>query len=90
MGRRVFTAILPGVSLPPYLSKFFVLTSNRDDTYILIRGQSTLSLAQPNASSRYGFYALPYLAADMWNSLPTACRQAALTSVMFAVVHSQM
>ena len=28
MGRRVFTAILPGVSLPPYLSTSWIILTN--------------------------------------------------------------
>ena len=72
----------------PLLAELFVLRSNSNHTNALTRGQSALALALPNASSRYGFYALPYLAADRWNSLPAACRQAASFAMFNSTLRS--
>lgn len=64
-------------SRSPLLAELFVLRADGHHTEARTRGQATLALTLPNASSRHGLYALPYLAADRWNSLPSECRQAA-------------
>ena len=59
------------------LQSLFVLRTNTTHTDRITRDQVQAMLTTPHANSRYGFFSLPFLAADRWNLLPIAIRQAA-------------
>ena len=58
----------------PLLTDCFVTRVNATHTASITRSQVTLSLALPPANNRYGLYALSFLGADRWNSLPASVR----------------
>ena len=59
------------------LQSLFVLRTNTTHTDRITRGQVQAMLTTPHANSRYGYFSLSFLAADRWNLLPIAIRQAA-------------
>ena len=58
----------------PLLTDCVVTRVNATHTASITRSQVTLSLALPPANNRYGLYALSFLGADRWNSLPASVR----------------
>jgi len=54
----------------------FTSRSSGPHTNAMTRGQTSAALVLPHPTSRFGFHAIPYLAADRWNTLPPECRQA--------------
>ena len=58
------------------LSSIFNTRSNHSHTTSCTRSQTTLGLALPPVISRYGYHSLSFLAADRFNSLPAAVRNA--------------
>ena len=59
------------------LQSLFVLRTNTTHTDRITKGELQAMLTTPHANSRYGFFSLSFIAADRWNLLPIAIRQAA-------------
>ena len=69
-----------------HLQSLFILRTHAAHTDRKTRGQVQAMLATPHANSRYGYFSLSFLAADRWNMLPIAIRQAASLSDFHALV----
>ena len=63
------------------LSDCFCLRSATTRTAARTRSQSIDSLALPKARTRYGLFALSFLASDRWNSLPADIRSCSSLSL---------
>ena len=73
-----------------HLQSLFVLRTHAAHTHRITRGQVHAMLATPHANSRYGYFSLSFLAADRWNMLPIAIRQAASLSYFHALVSAYL
>ena len=70
----------------PLLQKLFVLRRDGSHSAASTRGQQSHALNLPPRRTRYGYFAISFLAANRWNSLPIACRQARSPSEFASLV----
>ena len=75
-----------------HFQSLFILRTHAAHTDRVIRGQVYVQAtpATPHANSCYGYFSLSFLAADRWNMLPIAIRQAASLSDFHALVSAYL
>ena len=73
-----------------HLQSLFILRTHAAHTGRITRGQVQATPATPHANSCYGNFSLSFLAADHWNMLPIAIRQAASLSDFHALVSAYL